>query len=142
MPQPAAGQIVEAQGIGKIAVRWSEVTEWREEAFLGIDTRRDYLAANKGLVKRLVEAIAEAQKQIYDDPEAAAAILAKGSFTGTAPDLIAASLKDARDAYRAAKMTVAGWEYVQKTRLAMDGKDGTNVKVKEGELFTNEFFPN
>ena len=136
-----AGQIVEAQGIGKITVRWDEVAEWREEPFLGLDTRKDLIASNRDLVKRVVEAVAEAQKQIYDDPQAAAAILAKGSFAGTDPKLIAASLVQMRDAYRAAKMTAGGWERVQKTRLAMDAKSAAAVPVQEGGIWTNEFFP-
>jgi len=136
-----AGQIVEAQGIGKITVRWDEVEEWRDEPFLGLDTRKDLIASNRDLVKRVVEAVAEAQKQIYDDPEAAAAILAKGSFTGTDPKLITASLVQMRQSYRAAKMTAAGWERVQKTRLAMDAKAASNVPVNEGGVWTNEFFP-
>jgi len=135
-----AGQILEAQGIGRIAVGWNEVQEWYDEAFLGIDTRRDYLAANRGVVKRVVEAIAEAQKQIYDDPKAAAEIMAKGSFAGTDAGLIAASLTQMRESYRAAKMTTASWVVVQKTRLA-PGSAGAETPVREGELFTNEFFP-
>jgi NitT/TauT family transport system substrate-binding protein len=136
-----AGPIIEAQGTGKMVVRWHEVEEWRNEAFLGIDTRRDYIAANRSVVKRMVEAIAEAQAQIHKNPVSAAAILAKGSFTGTEPNLLEASLVSMRESYRPRKMMVADWQLVQRTRLTLGSGEGANVMVKEGELFTNEFFP-
>lgn len=138
---PPAGQIVEAQGIGRITVRYDEVPQWADEPFLGIETRRDWLAANKGVARRVVEAVAESQKQIYDDPKSASAMLAKASYTGTEQGLIEASLTQMRHAYRAERMSAARWAHVSKMRISLGLKDAVNIEMKEGVHWTNEYFP-
>jgi len=138
---PPAGQIVEAQGIGRITVRFDELPQWAGESFLGVEARRDWFAANKAIARRVVEAVAASQQQIYDDPKAAAELLAKGSFTGTAQGLLEASLVQMRHAYRAVPMTAAAWENVSRMRIALGLKEGADVQMKEGIHWTNEVYP-
>ena len=134
-----AGPIVEATKIGKITVRYDEIPQFVDEPFLGIDTLRVYLAANRGIVKRVVEAVAGAQKEIYKDTKAAAKILQKGSFGRMGLKIVERSLDIMRNAYRTEKMTEARWDFVKKMRVGLGRKEYADVEMKEGIHWTNEF---
>lgn len=136
---PPAGQILEAQKTGKIVVKFNEVPEWADEPYLGIDSKRDFLANNKELVGRVVAAVAEAQAKIYADPESAAAVLAKGSFSSTKGGLLAQSLVMMRSAYRPEKMTQQRWKHISDMRVSLGIKDAAQIEMKEGIHWTNEF---
>jgi ABC-type nitrate/sulfonate/bicarbonate transport system substrate-binding protein len=136
-----AGPIVEHQGIGKIAVRYDEIPQFADEPFLGIDTRRDYVAANRDLVRRVVEAVATAQSEIFHDPGAAAAKLKQDSFAQIDLPILEKSLVLMRSAYRAEKMTKERWDFVRAMRVALGNRDLADIEVKEGVHWTNDFFP-
>lgn len=136
-----AGPIVEAQGIGKITVRYDEVPEFADEPFLGIDTSHKYMEANRDIVERVVKAVAEAQAALYEDPAAAATILKKGSFASVGLPILERSLKIMRQAYRPQKMSAARWEFVKSMRVELGRREFADVEMKEGAHWTNAFYP-
>jgi len=138
---PPAGPIVEAQKIGAITVRYDEIPQFANEPFLGIDTTREYLKSHRDVVRRVVDAVAEAQSEIYADPKKAAAALKKGSFASIGLPVLERSLELMRHAYRPEKMTAEGWAFVKSMRVGLGRREFGEVEMKEGVNWTNEFYP-
>jgi|SRR5579885_1965946 len=135
-----AREIVEGGGFGAAIVRFDEVAAWADEPFIGIETLASYLGDHKDLTRRIVQALAEAQKQVYTDPKSAAAILAQGSLSGTAEPLLVTALSSMHIAFRPATMSDARWQSALKTHAAVNPAVAS-VVLKEGVQWTNEFFP-
>ncbi len=135
-----AREIVESQGIGKAVVRFDEVKQWADEPFETLEVLRESLATNKDMIARVVSAVAEAQKQIYDDPKAAAAILAKGSFAGTEAAQLEGALTAMHSAFRQVKMSDARWKSALAWHKSIN-PELANVALKENVDWTNEFYP-
>ncbi|MGH7032439.1 MAG: ABC transporter substrate-binding protein [Stellaceae bacterium] len=139
LSSPAA-EILQEQGIGKAAVRFDEVAQWKDEPFETLEVLRDYLPTHKDLVRRVVAAIAEGQQLIYDHPAEAAAILHKGSYSSLDEKLLASSLKSMHVAFRQEKLSAARWESAVAVHAASNPKVA-DVRFKEGVDWTNDYYP-
>ncbi len=133
-------QIAEAQNIGTAIIQFGDVPSWADEPFEGILVRRDYLAANPDIARRLVAAVGEAQKMLIDDPKEAVSILKKGVFSNLDLPMLESALTQMRSAFRIEKMTSKRWEGLRNSR-ALVNPALSGIEIKEGEDWTNEFHP-
>jgi ABC-type nitrate/sulfonate/bicarbonate transport system substrate-binding protein len=133
-------QIVEAQNIGAAVIQFGDVPSWADEPFEGILVRRDYLAAHPDVARRLVAAVAEAQKMIIENPKEAAAILKKGTFSNLDLSMLESALTQMKSAFRVEKMTAKRWQGLRDSR-ALVNPSLSGIEIKEGEDWTNEFHP-
>ena len=78
---------------------------------------------------------------IYKDPAAAAATLHGGSFSAIGQPILERSLRLMQSAYRPAKMSAKGWDFVKAMRIAVGRKEFANMTVKEGVHWTNDLYP-
>lgn len=138
---PPAGPIVEAGGFGKIAVPYSDIAEFHNEPFLGIDTLNTYMRDHRDIVARVVTAVAEAQAAIHKDPASAAKTLRTGSFASISQAILERSLSLMQDAFRPTKMSNDGWNFVKAMRIAVGRAEFADLNVTEGVHWTNEFSP-
>ena len=133
-------QIAEAQNIGSAIIQFGDVPSWTDEPFEGILVRRDYLAANPDIPRRLVAAVGEAQKLLLSDPKGGAAILKKGTFANLDLTMLEDALTQMKSAFRIEKMTVKRWQGLRDSR-AIVNPALRGIEIREGEDWTNQFHP-
>jgi len=135
-----ARELVENQQIGEALVRFAEVEAWQQDPNEIILVRREFTTENPDLARRFVAAVAQAQKQIYDDPRGAAAVLNKGSFSEVEADLIASALDHMHVAFRQELMTNDRWSNARKSHASVNPKL-ENLTLQENVDWSNEFYP-
>lgn len=134
---PPTGQIVEAQGTGRMIVIHDEVPPFADNLYEMLLVRKDYPQKNRVIVERVVKAIGEGQQFLYDDPERAAALLNSGSFKDTALPLLVKSLTLMRSAFKPQRMTKERWD--ASVKLMREAGWEIPFDVKENVHWTGEF---
>jgi ABC-type nitrate/sulfonate/bicarbonate transport system substrate-binding protein len=135
-----ARQIVERQKIGQAIIHFGDVPAWANEPFEGIIARRDYIAANPDIARRLVAAVADAQKMILDDPKSAAAILKKGTLSNLDLSVLEEALTQMRSAFRLEKLSSERWRVLRDSRATINTALN-NIEIRENVDWTNQFYP-
>lgn len=139
MLSPPAGQIMQARHLGKIVVPFTEVPPFANHEYFGVTVTPGYLAKNRSIIKKVVDAIQESQALAYRDPKKAAEILHKHSFKQVSEKLLEAALMQARVAFRPGPMTAADWANTIGLMRDAGFKEVENLKLVQGRDWTNEF---
>jgi NitT/TauT family transport system substrate-binding protein len=135
-----ARQIVEGQKIGSAIIHFGDVPAWANEPFEGILARRDYIADNPDVARRLIAGVAEAQKMILDNPKNAAAILKKGTFENLDLAMLEDALTQMRLAFRLEKLTSERWRMLRDSRATVNPALNS-IEIRENIDWTNQFYP-
>jgi ABC-type nitrate/sulfonate/bicarbonate transport system substrate-binding protein len=135
-----ARQMVEAQKLGSAVIQFGDVPSWADEPFEGILVRRDYLAGHSDIARRVVAAIVDAQRMILADPKQAAVALKKGTFADLDMAILESALTQMKSAFRLEKMTAERWNQLRDSRALVNGAL-SGITIKEGEDWTNQFYP-
>lgn len=135
-----ARQMAEAENIGAGIIEFGEVPSWADEPFEGILVRRDYLAKNREIARRVVAAIADAQNMILADPKKAAEVLKAGTFSSIDLTIMEKALTQMKSAFRLEKMSADRWNALRDSR-ALVNPALAELKIREGQDWTNDFYP-
>ena len=134
---PPTGQIVEAQGIGRMIVTYDEVPLFADNLYEMLLVRKDYPQKNRAIVERTVKAIIESQQILYENPERAAALLYAGSFKDTELPLLVKSLTQMRPSFRPKRMNKERWD--ASVKLMREAGWEIPFEGKENVHWTAEF---
>ncbi len=137
---PPSGFTAKRLGVGRVLVSAKEIPDFAGVLFTGVQTRRDYMNANAGIVARVVQSLVEAQRFIGANPGEAAETLKAGGFADFDRSDLEAAIRDMGESFRPRPQTLADWTRTQNFfRQAVADPAMPAVEIREEAIWTNRF---